>query len=171
MAALCRDAATLSLDKIFTGHKIKAMKSGWQQFFMAILATLALSVHGQSFSLYSVSNSASTNIFSANTGAVQSSIEMKNTLLGTGISRLSKQANVNLPLDQQVSDWWGVTDSQGRHVHEPVLNFSWTNLTAREALFRVLQEHRLVIDVNPITKSAQVSFMQEDKDNLPEEAN
>src|ERR1700761_1698811 len=114
------------------------MKSGWQQCFIAIMATVALSGRGQSFALYSASNSTSTNTFSVNAGAVQPLIEMRNVPLDKGIEQLAKQAGVSITVDQRVSDWWNWEDSEGHRFHEPILNFSWTNLTANEALFRLL---------------------------------
>jgi hypothetical protein len=138
------------------------MKTGRQPWIMIALAVVALSVHGQSFSLYSASNSPSANIFSVDAGAVQPSIEMKDVPLSAGITRLAKQAGVNVTLDERVSDWWGVEDSEGHRFHEPILNFTWTNLTARQALFRLLQENHLSLDVNPITKVAYVVFMKDE---------
>src|SRR5580692_284947 len=138
------------------------MKTGRQPWIMIALAAVALSVHSQSFSLYSASNSPSANIFSVDAGAVQPSIEMKDVPLSAGIARLAKQAGVNVTIDERVSDWWDVEDSEGHRFHEPVLNFTWTNLTAKAALFRLLQENHLSLEVNPITKVAYVVFMKDE---------
>jgi hypothetical protein len=43
-----------------------------------------------------------------------------------------------------------------------VLNFTWTNLTAKAALFRLLQENHLSLEVNPMTQVAYVVFMRDE---------
>ena len=138
------------------------MKSGWQQWIIIALTVVALSAHAQSFSLYSASNSPASNIFSTVADPVQPLIEMKNVPLSAGIARLAKQAGVNVTIDERVSDWWDVEDSKGHRFHEPLLNFTWTNLTAKAALFRLLQENHLSLEVNPITQVAYVVFMKDE---------
>ena len=138
------------------------MKPGWQQWMAIALTAAALSANGQSFSLYSASNSSVSNIFSTSADPVQPSIEMKNVPLDKGIAQLAKQAGVDVTIDESVSDWWGVEDSEGHRFHEPLLNFTWTNVTAKAALFRLLQENHLSLEVNPTSKVAYVAFMKDE---------
>lgn len=135
---------------------------------MAVLFAAGKFASGQSFSLYSASNAIPINPLEANAEVVRPSIEMKNVPLSAGITQLAKQAGVNLAIDEQVSNWWAEKDIHGRILHQSLLNFSWTNLTAKDALFRLLQEYHLNLEVKPGAQIAQVTFMKDEFNGFAE---
>lgn len=135
------------------------MKSGGQSIaiLVVVLCCLSMGIKGQPFSLYS----AQTNSFQENgsgTNAPLPVIEMKDVPLGQAVTQLAKRAKIKLGIDSRLIEWWNAPDAQGRHIHEPLLNFRWTNTTADEAFFRVLLEHNLVLDEDPLTLVPRVTF-------------
>jgi hypothetical protein len=75
------------------------------------------------------------------------------------ITNLGRQADINLIIDKRLSDWWTMKDNFGRELqHEPIVDIRWTNITARAALLRLLQEHHLTLLDDPVTSIARVTY-------------
>lgn len=146
------------------------MNSGRQQWAIAILATaifldITMAARGQSFSLYSASNSASTNLFSASAvnpaDQVIPVIEMKGVPFSVAITQLEQEAGVSYPLNMQLSNTLNMTDDEGLRTHDPLVNFRWTNITAQAALLRLLDKYQLTIYQSPLTMVSLITFKDE----------
>src|SRR5512142_2417901 len=71
-------------------------------------------------------------------------IQMENVPLKDAIRNLARQAGLNYILDPKLDGSWEVAGGR-----EPSVNARWENLTADQALDRVLQRHGLVMIANP----------------------
>jgi hypothetical protein len=79
--------------------------------------------------------------------------------ISSAIGNLGRQADMNFIIDKRLSDWWTMTDNFGRELHnEPIVDIRWTNITARAALSRLLQEHHLTLLDDPVTSVARVTY-------------
>lgn len=159
-------------DNILDQNKIGNMNSVRQPVKIAILAviTLALAVaaaapgQSQPFSLYSATKTIFTNAPLPLTkgeiaiNPVLPVIEMTNVPLSEGIQRLLRQSRMRATIDWHLADLWAMTDAKGNHIHEPMLNFRWTNMTASDALFRVLREHHLAFELNPLSLLWDITY-------------
>ncbi len=155
----------LFLDKISRRNKIKAVKSGRPQAKTAILIltvfiSAVLTVRSQPFSLTTSSNATSTNTFAVSDHEpVIPLVSFYRVPIGSAIENLGRQADINFIIDQRLSDWWGYTDDFGRDLHnEPIVDIHWTNITARAAFLRLLQDHHLVLLYDPVTSVARVTY-------------
>ena len=135
-------------------------------YAVAIFLAVTIAARAQSFSLYSVSNALPTNALE--TSDIEADVtrlplvEMKDVPLSEGIKRLAKQANIKFSYDSHLKDWWAITDDVGRRIHEPLLNFHWTNISARDAFCRVLRDNDLVITQNQLTGDSQITMIDGD---------
>ena len=121
------------------------------------------SAPSQSFPLVTLSNAVPTNIPASQptvpiTNQVQPLIVMADIPISTAIENLSRLADINFLIDARVTKWWASPAGQGNNTHEPLLNFRWKNLTAKEALVRVLGEHHLVLADDPLTSIAWITY-------------
>jgi hypothetical protein len=142
-------------------------RTGFLIFTVFSLLTLAVTapVYAQSFHLYSASNS---NIIPTNTIVLDDNetainpvlpvIAMTNVPLSQGILRLLRQCQMQFTIDPRLEDWWTMTGPDGNRIHEPMLNFRWTNMTAGDALYRVLKEHHLAVVQGPLTLDSRITF-------------
>lgn len=120
----------------------------------------------QSFPLLMLSNTiptnspAVTNNESADkTNNIVSVIQMRGGIpMSAGILNLARQAGVNYIIDARLSKWWSMLDSDGNTTHEPTLNFRWENLSAKQALLQLLEEHHLVLLEDPFTSVARITY-------------
>ncbi|HEY1790527.1 MAG TPA: hypothetical protein VGJ73_20435 [Verrucomicrobiae bacterium] len=129
---------------------------------MFALLTDAVTVKSESFSLYSASNMIPTNaVVSGNETAINPIlpvIEMTNIPLSQGIRRLLHQSRMRFTIEHGLDDWWTMTDAEGHRIHEPILNFRWTNMTATDALYRLLAEHHLMVKEEPVTEVSRITY-------------
>lgn len=129
---------------------------------VAIFFAVLITAHGQTF-LPALSNAVPTNIFALKKIEVDTNqslplIVMYDMPIRTGIENLARQANINYLLDTRLTKSWSSPDSADNNTHAPVLNFQSKNLTARQALLRVLGEHHLVLVENPLTSIARITY-------------
>ncbi len=83
-------------------------------------------------------------------------IQMEDVPLKDAIRNLARQAGLNFILDPKLDGPWEV--SEGKPGREPSVNARWENLTAEQALGRVLREHGLMIVASPATSIARIAF-------------
>jgi type II secretory pathway component GspD/PulD (secretin) len=81
-------------------------------------------------------------------------IVMSDVPLRDAIRNLARQTGLNFILDPHL--FAGSTGSDGHVVPDSPVNFRWTDITAREALNRVLSEHQLKIVESPATTVARI---------------
>lgn len=155
------------LEKRVSRKKIQHMKSVGQAFKIGILAIVCLSfaiiAPGQSFLLYSASNVIPTNPVVLNNtqparDAVLPVIEMTNVPLSRAIRRLMRHSGMRFIIDPRLQDDWRITNSDGRQINNPMLDFRWTNMTASAALLRLLKENHLVVEEDPVTLVPQITY-------------
>jgi|GEM_PF-2772900 len=85
-------------------------------------------------------------------------IEIRDVPMSAVIDNLARQAGINYIFDTRLIKWWLMPDSDGRITHEPILNFRWENLSAKQALLQLLKEHNLVLAEDPVTSIARVTY-------------
>lgn len=79
--------------------------------------------------------------------------------LGTVIENLTRCADINHLIDSRLLKWWAFPDSDGNLTHEPIIvKFRSTNLTVKQALQRILQEHNLALLEDPVTTVARITY-------------
>ena len=83
-------------------------------------------------------------------------IQMDSVALTDAIKKLARQTGQNFILDPRLSGPWVGPD--GKPVREPSVTVRWRDLTAEQALSRVLKEHGLTIVANPATSIARIAF-------------
>ena len=81
-------------------------------------------------------------------------VEMSHVPLREAIRNLARQAELNYILDPALSGPWRGRD--GKLVDEPELTFQWRNLTALDALRKVLKDHHLEMVENPVTSVTRI---------------
>ena len=92
-------------------------------------------------------------------------IQMDNVPLKDAIRNLARQTGKNYILDPGLCGPWVGPD--GKPGREPSLTVRWENLSAEEALGRVLKEHGLVMVDNPETSIARIAFTNQAITPLP----
>lgn len=86
-------------------------------------------------------------------------IQMNQVPLDVAVTKLAQQAHINVIIDERLINWWNMADDFGRDLHnEPVVSVRWTNITARVALQRVVEEHHLALLEDPVTSVARVTY-------------
>jgi hypothetical protein len=133
---------------------------------IAITLTVALTAHSQSqsFSLYSTPKTIFTNTPLAlnNSGVainpVLPVIAMTNVPLSQGIHGLLQRSRMQATIDRHLTDWWAMTNINGHHINEPMLNFRLTNMTASDALAHLLREYHLTMEVEPVSLDTQITY-------------
>ncbi|HUA65243.1 MAG TPA: hypothetical protein VME24_05305 [Alphaproteobacteria bacterium] len=136
----------------------------FENMAVIVVVSLAMTACGQSFSLYSgtnlvPSNSVATALYDSEPAAdmVLPVIEMTNVPLSEGIQRLMRQGRAEFTIDPRLSEWWAMTNDDGYRIHDPVLNFRWTNMTSSTALLRVLGEYHLILNEDPLTMVPEIT--------------
>jgi hypothetical protein len=159
------------------------MKSNRMQLnvkvFIAVIFFIQMAARSEPFALLASSNDLPTNLpalqqIEAGTNQSLPLIEMYDVPIRLGIENLARQANINYFIDlrltkqwssdiekspndstlQKLAKWW----SSDSHTNpDPVLNFRWKNLTAKQALLQILKEHNLVLVENSITTVARIT--------------
>lgn len=94
-------------------------------------------------------------------------IELSHVPLREAIRNLARQADVNYILDSALSGRWRGKD--GKPADEPELTFVWRNLTAQDALRKVLKDNRLEMVENPGTSVARIVAAGKRVDRKPAE--
>jgi hypothetical protein len=111
------------------------------------------------FALLSQTNSIATNLPANDTNEVRPFIvEMHDMPISRAIEALARNAGVNYLVDSRLCDWWLLPNSDGYSTHEPTVTFCSTNLPAKQALTRILQEHHLALIEDPVTTIARITF-------------
>ncbi len=77
-------------------------------------------------------------------------IQIEGVPLTDGIRNLARQANLNCILDPRI------VGPSGMFRKEPTLTVRWENITAEEALQKVLKTHQLTLVANPATTVARI---------------
>ncbi len=95
-------------------------------------------------------------------------IQMENVPLKDAIRNLARQAGLNYILDPRLEGPWEVAD--GKPGREPPVNARWENLSADQALGRVLKEHGLVMIVNSATSVTRITFTNQAVKPVPDSA-
>jgi hypothetical protein len=103
-------------------------------------------------------------IFYATTGskcqpasdAVRPIIKIEDTPITSAISILGRLAGQNYLLDPEL--WNAFLDSDGKPTKEPMVTLGWTNLTASQALSKLLDEHGLVMVTNAATPVVLITY-------------
>lgn len=88
---------------------------------------------------------------SAASGPVIPSISMSNAPLTQAIDLLAREAGLNYILDPQLDAASRMPGGKATTV-----NFKWENISAREAVDKLLKEHDLVLVENPVTSVARI---------------
>jgi hypothetical protein len=95
-------------------------------------------------------------------------IQMDSVPLNDAIRTLARQTGQNFILDSRIyGPWVGPDGTSGR---EPSVTFRWENLTAEQALGRLLKEHGLTVVANPATSIARIAFTNQAVKPLPASA-
>jgi hypothetical protein len=92
-------------------------------------------------------------------------IQMDNVPLKVAIRNLARQTGKNYILDPGLCSPW--VDSDGKPGREPSVTVRWENLSAEEALGRLLKEHGLAMTANPATSIARIAFTNQAITPLP----
>jgi hypothetical protein len=162
-----RRSRNFFLKNFFDASKVRIMKSEGRQRkniipAVVIFLSLTASAYSQPFALLTLSNdipsktSTPQNIESG-TNQILPLIEMYDVPISTGIENLARQAKINYLIDAKLAKKWWPFDSYGQAViSEPTVTFRWKNLTARQALSRLLEEHQLDLVENPVTTIARI---------------
>ena len=95
-------------------------------------------------------------------------IQMENVPLKDAIRNLARQAGLNFILDPKLDGPWEAAD--GKSGREPSVDARWENVTAEQALGRVLSEHGLVMIANPATSVARIAFTNQAVKPVPDSA-
>jgi hypothetical protein len=92
-------------------------------------------------------------------------IKMDEVPLTDAIKNLARQAGLNYIFDPRLSGAWiGAGGKPGR---EPSVNVHWENITAEEALSRLLKEHELTMITNTATSVARIAFTNQAVKPIP----
>jgi hypothetical protein len=95
-------------------------------------------------------------------------IQMADVPLKDAIRNLARQAGLNFILDPKLDGPWEV--AEGKPGRAPSVNARWENLTAEQALGKVLKEHGLVMIANPATSVARIAFRNQAVQPVPDSA-
>jgi hypothetical protein len=83
-------------------------------------------------------------------------IEMDSVPITAAIRNLARQTGLNYILDPRLSSPWVGAD--GKSAREPSVSVRWENMTAEQALARLLKEHGLTMVANPATSIARIAY-------------
>jgi hypothetical protein len=86
-----------------------------------------------------------------NTNPLIPLIQFSDVPITTGIENLARQAGINYILRSDL-----FADEQGNPAAEPAVDCKWKNITARDALLRLCDEHGLSLVENPYTHIARI---------------
>jgi hypothetical protein len=93
---------------------------------------------------------------------------MEQVPLKDAIRNLARQADLNYILDPRLyGPWHGPGGASGR---EPSVSVRWENLTAEQALDRLLKDHGLVAVASPVTSIVRIAFTNQGVKPLPASA-
>jgi hypothetical protein len=92
-------------------------------------------------------------------------IELERVPLTDAIKNLARQTGQNYILDPRLSGPWVGAD--GKPAREPSVTFRWENVTAEQALGKLLQEYGLMMVANPATSIARIAFTNQAVKPLP----
>lgn len=81
---------------------------------------------------------------------------MEHVSLNMAIQNLARQEGMNLIFDPVLSG--SSRGSDGEFYKQPYINARWENITPREAIGRLVKEHKLVLIDNPATTVARITF-------------
>jgi hypothetical protein len=154
--------------KVLAGSKVNGMKpNGWQLEIIILVAVVFSNAmptaHGQQFPLLTLSNTIPTNIsapqkIELETNQILPSVEMRDVPISQGIEHLARAGGINYMVDTRLAKWWSTPVANGNGTHEPALNISWKNLTAKQALVRLLGERHLVLAEDSVTSIARITY-------------
>lgn len=85
-------------------------------------------------------------------GPVIPTISMQNSPISQAIDILARQAGLNYILDPQSDPASRIPGGKAT-----IVSFEWENISARDALDRLLKEHDLVLVENPVTSVARIA--------------
>jgi len=135
---------------------------------VALFFNLITTGQAEPFALVTLSNAVPTNLPASPkpampkvelaTNQILPAIKMYDVPIRAGIENLTRLAQINYIIDARVEKWWSRPGADGKPVPEPTLNFSWKNLTAKEALERLLGEHHLVLADDPLTAITRITY-------------
>ena len=92
-------------------------------------------------------------------------IVMDDVPLRDAIRNLARQAGQNYIFDPRLDGPWVAPD--GRSGREPSVSIRWENLTAAQALGRLLKDHGLAMVANPAASIARIAFTNQVVKPLP----
>jgi hypothetical protein len=92
-------------------------------------------------------------------------IQMENVPLVDAIKNLARQSDLNFILDPKLSSPW--LGAQGKSGPATSVTVRWENLSAEEALQKLLKEHGLEMVSNPATSIARIAFTNQAVTPLP----
>src|SRR5262245_16969583 len=92
-------------------------------------------------------------------------IKLDNVPLFDAIRNLARQMQQNYIFDPKVTKAWAAP--RGDLGPEPSVTVLWKNLTVKEALARLLTEHRLMMVTNPETTIARIAFTNQTIKPIP----
>jgi hypothetical protein len=92
-------------------------------------------------------------------------IQMDNVPLKDAIRNLAQQTGQNYILDPRLCSPWVGPD--GKPSREPSVTVRWENLSAEEALGRLLKDHGLAMVANPATSITRIAFTNQAITPLP----
>jgi hypothetical protein len=118
---------------------IQAQFHIWATVPVAILLTIAFTSRGQPEDM---ANSVSP-------------IQFENVPITTAIANLARLARINYLLDPKFPN--SIIKADGSVVSEPTITANWTDLTAKQALIKVLKEHGLFLVEDPVTSVAEIT--------------
>lgn len=84
-------------------------------------------------------------------GPVIPTISMHNAPLSQAVDLLAREAGLNYILDPQFDAPSRISGGK-----PAIVSFDWANISARDALYRLLKEHDLVLVENPVTSVARI---------------
>lgn len=119
---------------------------------------MRIGLHRIVFALTVITTIAASAVVSAeetNSPATIPLIVMDNVPLSDAIRNLARQAGLNFILDPRLPG--NSFGANGKWTPPPNVSVRWENITAREALDRVLKEHDLVLVDNPATGVARIA--------------
>jgi hypothetical protein len=83
-------------------------------------------------------------------------IKMANVPITTAIEYFTRQSDINFVIDPKLSGPF--LNSTGSVIQEPTVTFTWTNMSARNALARLLKEHNLVMVKDSTTTVERITY-------------
>lgn len=98
------------------------------------------------------------------TGAI-ALVKLDSLPLTEAIRNLARQADINFILDPRLSP--GVIGTDGKAFRDPFITVTWTNVTAEEALGRLLKVHGLTQATNAATPIVRITFTNQPAKSSP----